>query len=108
MIRTARTKDTFGSTDHVHHPVSGQRIVDETIPGWSRVVDLVRDVSSLFAPVRYQSMDIAILPGGPTVIEVNTGGAFNLPQLASGCGFLSDTVLEFLGADPRLRGFDGR
>ena len=96
-IRTARTKDPFGTTDHVDHPVSGHRLVGETIPGWRRVVDLVRNVSPLFAPVRYQSMDIAILADGPTVIEVNTGGAFNLPQLASGRGFLSDAVLEFLG-----------
>ena len=106
VIRTARTKDPFGTTDHVDHPVSGHRLVGQTIPGWSRVVDLVRDVSPLFAPVRYQSMDIAILAGGPTVIEVNTGGAFNLPQLASGRGFLSDAVLEFLRASTRLKGFD--
>ena len=48
-------------------------------------------------------MDVAILADGPTVIEVNTGGAFNLPQLASGRGFLCDTVLDFLRANPRLK-----
>ena len=88
--------------------MSGHRLVNETIPSWERVVDLVRDVSAVFAPVRYQSMDIAILADGPSVIEVNTGGAFSLPQLAAGRGFLSDAVLEFLGANPRLKGFGSR
>ena len=33
---------------------------------------------------------------GPVLIEVNTGGGFDLPQLASGRGFLTDEVGDFL------------
>ena len=64
---------------------------------------LARECSGIFAPVRYQSMDIAILAQRPSIIEVNTGGAFNIPQLAGGRGFLTDEVLEFF----RACGFKG-
>jgi hypothetical protein len=40
-------------------------------------------------------MDIALTSDGPMLIEINTGGSFDLPQLASGRGFLTDDVCEF-------------
>ena len=40
-------------------------------------------------------MDVAITPAGPMLIEINTGDGFDLPQLASGRGFLTDEVQEF-------------
>ena len=40
-------------------------------------------------------MDVAITPAGPLLVEINTGGGFNLPRLASGCGFLTDEVRDF-------------
>jgi hypothetical protein len=40
-------------------------------------------------------MDIAIAEDGPLLIEINTGGGFDLPQLASGEGFLTDEVRSF-------------
>jgi hypothetical protein len=52
----------------------------------------------MFQPVRYQSMDVAVTPDGPVLIEINTGGGFDLPQLASGQGFLTDEVCEFFRA----------
>ena len=94
-IRTARTKDTFGTTAHDVHPETGAALVGEVLPMWDRVVSLARECSSIFGPVRYASMDVAVLADGPAVVEVNTGGAFNIPQLASGRGFLTDEVLEF-------------
>ena len=103
VIRRARTKDLFGTTDHAEHPGSGIPLVGQTLPLWDQVVALVLESSSIFAPIRYQSMDIAIQKDGPVVIEINTGGAFNLPQLATGQGFLTDEVLEFL----RARGWKG-
>ena len=59
------------------------------------MLEIARTCSQVFAPIRYQSMDVAITPNGPKLIEINTGGAFDLPQLASGCGFLTDEVLHF-------------
>ncbi|MDE0421105.1 MAG: hypothetical protein OXK76_09525 [Gammaproteobacteria bacterium] len=94
VIRTARTKDTFGTTAHDVHPETGAALVGEVLPMWDRIVGLARECSSIFGPVRYASMDVAVLADGPAVVEVNTGGAFNIPQLATGRGFLIDEVLE--------------
>ena len=50
-------------------------------------------------------MDIGVTPTGPKLIEINTGGDFDLPQLASGRGFLTDEVQAFFGeCGVRLRG----
>ena len=94
-IRRARTKDALGTTDYTNHPETGARLVGEVLPLWDDVLDLVRGCAWIFSPVRYQSMDVAITPDGPMLIEINTGGGFDLPQLASGRGFLTDEVQEF-------------
>ena len=101
MILTARTKDAFGTTDHETHPETGERLLGETIPMWDQVLDLARTCALIFRPVRYQSMDIAITTEGPVLIEINTGGGFDLPQLATGVGFLTDEVADFF----RSRGY---
>ncbi|MDD9991475.1 MAG: hypothetical protein OXP75_06730 [Rhodospirillales bacterium] len=95
VIRRARSKDPLGTTDYIDHPETGARLIDETLPHWADLRDLALKCSENFAPIRYQSMDVAITPNGPLLIEINVGGAFNLPQLASGRGFLTDEVMEF-------------
>jgi hypothetical protein len=59
---------------------------------------LAHRCAPIFQPVRYQSMDIGITQAGPVLIEINTGGGFDLPQLASGEGFLTDEVRDFFRA----------
>jgi hypothetical protein len=97
-ILNARTKEPLGTTEHAVHPEGGAALVGEVVPMWDRVVDLAHRCAPIFAPVRYQSMDIAVTRDGPTLIEINTGGGFDLPQLASGQGFLTDDVREFFRA----------
>lgn len=97
-IETARSRHRFGTTDHHTHPETGAPLVGETLPMWDAVIDLARACAPIFRPVQYQSMDIAITPDGPVLVEVNTGGAFDLPQLASGRGFLTDEVRDFFRA----------
>lgn len=97
-VLTVRTKDRFGTTDHDAHPETGAPLLGETLPQWARVLDLVHKCAPIFQPVRYQSMDIAVTPDGPVLIEINTGGGFDLPQLASGRGFLTDEVYDFFRA----------
>ena len=97
-VLTMRSKDSLGTTDHTVHPETGALLLGEILPMWDRVVDLARCCAPIFRPVRYQSMDIAITPDGPVLIEVNTGGGFDLPQLASGEGFMTDDVREFFRA----------
>ena len=94
-ILKARTKDPLGTTDYDAHPLTGASLVGEILPLWDRVIELARTCAPIFEPVRYQSMDIAITPAGPLLVEINTGGGFDLPQLASGRGFLTDEVCDF-------------
>jgi hypothetical protein len=94
-IVTARSKDSLGTTDHTTHPEGGEPLVGEVVPLWNRVLQLARDCAPIFQLVRYQSMDIAVTQDGPVLIEINTGGGFDLPQLASGEGFLTDEVRDF-------------
>lgn len=94
-IRKARTKDQLGTTDYSAHPETGSPLIGQAVPHWADLLDLVQDCAAIFAPVRYQSMDIAVTKRGPVLIEINTGGGFDLPQLASGRGFLTDEVRDF-------------
>jgi hypothetical protein len=97
-ILTVRSKDGFGTTDHTVHPDTGEPLLGEIVPMWDRVLDLAYRCASIFQPVRYQSMDIGITQAGPVLIEINTGGGFDLPQLASGQGFLTHEVRDFFRA----------
>ena len=97
-ILVARSKDTLGTTDYTTHPETGAPLVGKVVPTWEGVLDLARRCAPIFRPLRYQSMDIAVTSEGPVLIEINTGGGFDLPQLASGEGFLTDEVREFFRA----------
>ena len=94
-ILDARTKSPLGTESFENCPSSGEPLVNETLPQWEQLLDLVHDCAPIFSSVRYQSMDVAITDEGPKLIEINTGGGFDLPQLASGEGFLTDEVIEF-------------
>lgn len=93
-----RSKDKLGTTDYDVHPETRMPLIGEKLPMWDQVIDLAKRCAPIFQPVRYQSMDIAITPNGPVLIEINTGGGYDLPQLASGEGFLTDEVCEFFRA----------
>ncbi len=78
------------------HPDSGRPIRGVTLPHWPEVRSLCLDCAPIFIALRYQSWDIALCPEGPVIVEVNTGSAFNLPQLATGRGLLTDRFRAFL------------
>jgi hypothetical protein len=94
-VLTVRSKDPLGTTDHETDPETGEPLLGETLPMWDQVIEMARNCAPIFHSVRYQSMDIAITPEGPLLIEINTGGGFDLPQLASGRGFLTEDIREF-------------
>ena len=75
-IVTARSENALGTTDYEVHPETGAPLIGERLPHWERLLDMVRACAPIFAPVRYQSMDIAIAEDGPVLIEINTGGGF--------------------------------
>lgn len=74
----------------------GVQLLGKQLPYWPEVLAAATRVNQVFAPVRYQSMDIAITEGGPVVIEVNMGAAFAGPQMVYGQGLLQPHVLHFL------------
>ncbi|TNE56887.1 MAG: hypothetical protein EP340_10700 [Alphaproteobacteria bacterium] len=78
------------------HPATNQDLRGLTLPCWEEVKDLCLTYAPLFQKLRYQSWDVAITPEGPVVVEVNTGSAFNLSQLATGKGFMTDRFQAFL------------
>ena len=97
-ILRACIQHPLGAVEHQEHPGTGAVLVGETLPFWSQVLDLAREVSAIFGPVRYHSLDIAIGESGPVVVEVNTGGSFTLAQTACARGFLTDEVREHFRA----------
>ena len=84
-----------GQTEHDDHPETGAQLVGLELPQWRDVVRLNERTAELFGSIRYQSQDIALTPDGPVVIEVNSGGSFALPQIASGRGLLTDENKHF-------------
>ncbi|MFN4143986.1 sugar-transfer associated ATP-grasp domain-containing protein [Aestuariivirga sp.] len=65
------------------------------LPYWEEVLAINTAVSRLFPKIAYNSLDIAITQDGPVVVEVNSGGSFDLMQVASGKGFLTPSVTAF-------------
>lgn len=66
-----------------------------TLPLWDELREMNARAALTFAPIRYQSTDIAITDAGPVVVELNYGGGFDLPQYASGRGLLTPEVRAF-------------
>ena len=96
VIIRARTVDVFGTCEHVEHPALGIDLVGETVPLWSDVLALARRSAEILAPLRYQALDVALTPQGPLLVESNVRGSISFLQLATGRGFLTDEVQDFL------------
>jgi len=79
------------------HTPAAAELLGRTLPDWEAVIDVCTRGARLFSPLKFQSWDIALTDDGPVVVEFNPGSAFNLSQLATGRGFLTDEFLEFLG-----------
>ncbi len=80
------------------HPDTGAPLLGLVLPHWQAVIGQCLDLAMAFAPLRFQSWDIAITVDGPLFIEVNTGASFMLSQVATGEGFLTDRFAAFLAA----------
>lgn len=92
------------------HPTTGKPLIGVTLPTWANVRDLVLSAAMVFPDLRMQAWDVAIGADGPVLVEVNVGGDYNLPQLATGQGMLTERFLEFLrdcagkrGLEPMLK-----
>ncbi len=77
--------------DHPENP----GLMGFTLPHWDALRDMNARAAHLFAPIRYQSTDIALTPDGPVVVELNYGGGFDIIQNCHGKGMLDDTFRAF-------------
>lgn len=93
-IRTIVTQTKYGLETHETLPATGADLIGKTIPMWDKVLEVAASAGLAFAPVRFQSLDVAITETGPVIIEINTGGGWDLTQMASGRGFLTDEVRD--------------
>ncbi len=78
------------------NPDTGKPFQGFRIPQWPLLVDICLTAATSFPGLRLQHWDIAISARGPVVLEVNIGGDLDLPQLASGTGFLDAEFEAFL------------
>ena len=76
------------------HPVT-PGLMGLELPFWSELKDINARAAQTFAPIRYQSTDVAITQNGPVVVEINYGGGFDLPQYASGRGLFTPELRRF-------------
>lgn len=97
-ILSIACRTAHGCTRHTLHPEHGVPMIGLRLPYWQEVLNAVGTTARLFAPLRYQTMDIAITDNGPVVIEVNIGGGFAGPQMALGRGIMSTPLGSFLTA----------
>jgi Sugar-transfer associated ATP-grasp len=96
-IRTVAERNKFEVTYHEDHP-DHPGLMGMKLPHWQRMLEINARAAQIFAPIRYQSTDIAITEDGPVIVELNYGGGFDLPQYASGRGMLTPEVRAFFEA----------
>ena len=87
-----------GADQAVHEPHldTGRPVIGPPIPGWQRLVELVKSAAAVFVGIRTQSWDVALTDQGQVFLEVNFGGDLNLAQLANGKGVLDEGYIEHL------------
>lgn len=78
------------------HPDSGQPLIGTTLPNWAEITELCLAGAASLPGLNMQAWDIALCSDGPVMVEVNVGGDFNLPQLATGRGLLDASFDKFL------------
>lgn len=79
-------------------PVGGRKLIGERLPHWDRLREVNARTALIHARNRFGSTDIAITEDGPVVVEVNNGCAFELIQIVTGKGFLTDEIQAFFAS----------
>ena len=95
-ITSIRQRTALGAVSCDVHPENGRSLIGLRLPWWNDLLHHVATAARVFAPVRYQTYDIAICQQGPVVLEINIGGGFNAPQLVLQRGLLRTPFGRFL------------
>lgn len=88
------------------HPDSGAALAGMALPDWQAAADLVRSAATAFPDLRMQAWDVAFGEDGPVLVELNVGGDYTLPQLATGEGMIDAQFLGFLEECAAARGLE--
>ncbi|WP_168174880.1 sugar-transfer associated ATP-grasp domain-containing protein [Thioclava sp. JM3] len=93
----ARSETRINLVEYVRFGLYDDRpgLMGMELPFWKELLEINERAARSFAPVRYQSTDIAITADGPVVVEINAGGGFDLPQYSNGRGMLTPEVRAF-------------
>ncbi len=78
------------------HPDTGAAIEGVLLPDFTAAKALACKAAGVYPNIRIQSWDVALSDHGPTLLEVNPGGNFNILQLASGRGVFDPDFRKFL------------
>ena len=79
-----------------NHPDTQLPIEGVALPDFEKAKKIVREAAALFTNQHIQSWDVALTPTGPSLLEVNPGGNFNILQLANGRGVFDEEFRNFL------------
>ncbi|GAA4404879.1 sugar-transfer associated ATP-grasp domain-containing protein [Quisquiliibacterium transsilvanicum] len=83
-------------TTHSTHPDTGARLLGWQLPLFREACDLVLLASALIPMFRFQHWDVAITRNGPVIVECNSPGGIELPQIASGQGLYDARLRKFV------------
>jgi hypothetical protein len=72
------------------HPTTNSPLIGLRVPDWQEACEASCRVVALFPKLRLVGVDVALTAGGPTVLEINTPGDFDLLQIASRRGVLDN------------------
>ena len=78
------------------HPDTDAPMKGLTLPDWDRVKELSLSAAMTLPQLRLQAWDLALCRDGPVILEVNVGGDFILPQIATGTGIMDRRFRRFL------------
>lgn len=80
------------------HPDTGAPFAGWHLPFWPETLNAVRIAAAGLAGIPVQGWDVALTPEGPSFVEVNHRGDFDLLQQAEGRGVADETFLSLLKA----------
>ena len=72
------------------HPDTGRALRGWQVPDWDRAVRTCLATAAALPGLRIQAWDVAPTPDGPTFVEVNTHGDFDLLQIAHRTGIIDE------------------
>jgi len=78
------------------HPDTGVQIDGARLPDFNAAKTIIEKAAEVFPNQHIQSWDVALTDNGPSLLEVNPGGNFNIIQLANGRGAFDPEFQKFL------------